>query len=296
MPPSRKKLSITIVGAGRVGTALACGLHRRGYRIVSVISRSLTSARTLARHVGCRLASTDLRDVSPDTNLLIVATPDQEVASTARRLAVAAPMAFRHAAVFHTSGVLTTDVLRPLARRGSLVFALHPISTFPHRIATRADLGRLNGLAFGFQGPRRAVWLAREITAAFKGELLILPKEEKILYHTACVFASNFVVALLEVALTLLKRNGTVQQRRALLRLAKAALEAAEKSGPESALTGPVIRGDAATVAAHLAALRRRNRGEDRLYREISRVALHIAQTRPSLSSSQLRHLHRLLA
>jgi predicted short-subunit dehydrogenase-like oxidoreductase (DUF2520 family) len=296
VPRRQTKLRIGVIGAGRVGATLACMLHRRGHSVVSVVSRRLASARSLARRVRCRHASTDLRAILPDVDVLIIATPDREIAPIARLIAAEAPAPLRQRAVFHTSGLHTSDVLAPLVRRGDLAFSLHPISTFPRRACTREDLRRFDGLVFAFEGPRKALPISRRIVSAFKGELVILPKEEKILYHAACVFASNFAVLQVAMALRLLRRKSSAQLRRSLLQLASSAIREAERSGPEQALTGPVVRGDAATIAAHLSALRRRGRGEGRLYREASKVALDIAKTRRSLTRSQQKRLQQLLS
>lgn len=241
-----------LVGAGRAGSVLAAALTRAGHRVVALSAVSAVSRDRAAR----RLPGTPI--VPPDAvvaaaDLALLAVPDDALEPLVIGLAEVG--AFRPGQlIVHLSGAHGLDVLRPAGRAGALPLALHPIMTFTGR---DEDESRIAGVHWGVTtGPELRV-VGEALVLEMGGEPLWIADELRPLYHAALVVAANHLVTLLNDASDLLRAAGVEAPGAALAPLAGAALDNALRSG-DAALTGPVARGDAGTVAQHLVALRGR--------------------------------------
>lgn len=268
------KPSVVIVGAGRLGTALAIALEQRGYDITTLVSRTRAHARRAARLLrSCprALAADELNKI-PDSRLLIIATPDDEIAATATRLAATLDAATphndaatpRHARkstriagkstriALHASGALSSDALAPLRARGFAVGSLHPLVSVSDPATNAKDFG---GAFFCVEGDAAAVRAARRIVRDLGGHSFKVAARDKSLYHAAAVFVAGHFVALFDLATELLALCGVsrTQARRALLPLARGTLSNLMHARANAdALTGPFARADAATIHRHL--------------------------------------------
>jgi predicted short-subunit dehydrogenase-like oxidoreductase (DUF2520 family) len=213
------RLRLGLVGHGRAGGALLAALGDR-VEVVAVARRS-----------------DDVRTLAHGADVVVVATPDTAVAAVA-----AAIEPNDGCVVAHLSGALTLDVLAPHARRASL----HPLVSMPD-----AQIGaeRLRGAWMAVAGEP----LARELAALLDGRVVEVADDDRVRYHAAAVVASNHVVALLGQVERIAATIGVPLD--AYLELARGAIDNVAALGPSGALTGPVARGDWATVAAHLDAL-----------------------------------------
>jgi predicted short-subunit dehydrogenase-like oxidoreductase (DUF2520 family) len=284
--------SFSIVGAGRLGTALGAALVKRGWRVEAIVDREAPAARESRRLIGAGRASTSPAAAAKAKGLVIISVPDAAVAGAARELARASG-SWPGRGVFHTSGLLTAGALGPLAARGALVASLHPVQSFP-----RKDLPAsvFRGITWGIEGSPKAVKAATGIVRALGGHVLFLAEQDKALYHAACVLASNALVALEGTAAGLLEGAGVGQAEalRTLLPLAQGTLQNVKSLGLEGALTGPVLRGDIETVRRHLAALRADPEAR-KVYRILGRQALGLAVSGRGLPAGKIRALKRLL-
>lgn len=285
------KRSFSVVGAGRLGTSLAAALVRRGWRIACIVDTDRRAAREARRLVGSGRASAALGPSSRPGEVVIVAVPDDAVGRAAAALARSGTD-WSGRTVLHTSGLLPAAALGPLRRRGARTAGLHPIQAFPRKDAPAAAF---RGITWGIEGEPEAVRTAEAIVRALGGSVLLLSAQDKPLYHAACVLASNALVVLEGTAAGLLGRSGIGAEAagRILLPLAQGTLQNVKNLGPEKALTGPVLRGDAATVRAHLTALRA-DPGALAVYRVMGLRALELAGKR-GLAPSRVRTLRRLL-
>ena len=210
----------------------------------------------------------------PAGTLIVLAVPDGAIREVASAIAaLGAPGS--GCSVLHMSGALPAEELAVLAERGYSVGGLHPLQTVadPARGAER-----LRGVFFTFEGDPAARVGAAEIVQAAGGRMLEVHAADKARYHAACVFASNYVVACAAVATRLLASAANIAEDeavRALRPLWSGAVNNLEQLGPAEALTGPVRRGDVATVRAHLGALEGATLD---LYRELALEALRIAR------------------
>jgi len=244
------RLDVGVIGAGRVGTALAVALRRAGHRIAAASAVSSASRERVDRY----LPGTPVlepADVIAAADLVLLTVPDDALAGLVRGLAATgAPLAGRM--LVHASGRHGLAVLEPAVRNGALPLALHPVMTFTGR---PDDADRLAGICFGVTAPPVLRPAAEVLVMEMGGEPVFIAEADRDLYHAALAGAANHLVTQVVQAEELLARAGVGQPARMLGPLLTAALDNALRLG-DAALTGPVARGDADTVAGHVAALR----------------------------------------
>ncbi|QQM21533.1 DUF2520 domain-containing protein [Rhodococcus sp. P-2] len=263
--PAPARLTVGIVSAGRVGTAVGAALERAGH-VVSACSA--VSSASVARAVK-RLPDTEIlpaADVATRSELLILAVPDDQLADLVRGLA--ATQAVKPGTlVAHTSGANGIAILAPLTELGALPLAIHPAMTFTGH---DEDTARLSSACFGITAADDIGYaIAQSLVLEIGGEPVRVREENRALYHAALAHGSNHLVTLVVDAVEALRASlqgdellgqqlvdgdpGGVAER-VLQPLLSAALDNALRRGP-SALTGPVARGDAAAVDTHLRVL-----------------------------------------
>jgi predicted short-subunit dehydrogenase-like oxidoreductase (DUF2520 family) len=244
------RLDVGVVGAGRVGAALAVALQRAGHRIVGASAVSDASRQRIERF----LPGTPVMqppEVVAAADLVLLTVPDDALGPLVRGLAATgAPLAGRMLA--HASGRHGLAVLEPAAELGALPLALHPVMTFTGR---PDDADRLAGICFGVTAPAVLRPAAEVLVMEMGGEPVFIAEADRGLYHAALAGAANHLVTQVVQAADLLARAGVGQPSRMLGPLLSAALDNALRLG-DAALTGPVARGDAETVAGHVEALR----------------------------------------
>ena len=245
------RLTVGVVGFGRVGSILAVALAEAGHRIGSVAAVSAQS-KDRARRL---LPGTPIRTpeaVVAASDLVLLTVPDDELAALIAGLASAG--AWRSGQiVVHTSGAYGLEVLTPASAYGVLPLALHPAMTFTGRAE---DVDRLPGTVFGITAEPDYRAVAETLVMEMRAESVWVPEHARPLYHAALSHAANHIVTLLCDATDLLAGAGVETPTRMLTPLVNAAVDNALRLS-DAALTGPVSRGDAATVAAHVRALAR---------------------------------------
>jgi predicted short-subunit dehydrogenase-like oxidoreductase (DUF2520 family) len=244
------RLDVGVIGAGRVGTALAVALSRAGHRIAAASAISEASRQRVERFLpGTPVMQPE--DVAAAADLVLLTVPDDALAGLVRGLATTgAPLAGRMLA--HTSGMHGLAVLEPAVELGALPLALHPVMTFTGR---PDDTDRLAGISFGVTAPAVLRPAAEVLVMEMGGEPVFIAEADRGLYHAALAGAANHLVTQVVQAADLLAKAGVGQPSRMLGPLLSATLDNALRLG-DAALTGPVARGDADTVAGHVAVLR----------------------------------------
>lgn len=283
--------SFSIVGAGRLGTALAAALVRRGWSLALIVDRDPREARGSRRVVGAGRAAAGFDASSRPGDLVVVAVPDAEVARVAAALARSG-LDWSGRTVVHTSGLLPARVLAPLARRGARTASCHPVQSFARK---EAPASAFAGITWGLEGDPAAVDVCGRIVRALRGHVLLLAEKDKPLYHAACSLASNAFIALAATAAGLLSGTGLDREaaEAVLLPLVQGTLQNVKNFGLEKALTGPILRGDVATVGEHLEALRGDPAALE-VYRALGRRLIGLA-ARSGLPAGRIRALKRRL-
>jgi predicted short-subunit dehydrogenase-like oxidoreductase (DUF2520 family) len=270
LPGMPAKPRITIVGAGNLASALAVSLHEAGYKIDPIISRGQTAsmrrARRLAREVGTSAVVAARAQIRAE--IIWFCVPDAAIADTARSLAGAADWSGKVA--LHSSGALTSDELAVLQQRGAATASVHPLMTF-----VRGSRASLVEVPFAIEGSRKAVRAARAIVMDLRGQPFSIRKQQKAAYHAWGMFASPLLTALLAAGERVAAAAGVSRTaaRKRMLPILKQTLANYARLDAPQAFSGPIARGDLATVEKHLSVLRRVP-GAWEVYIALARAAL----------------------
>ncbi len=243
------RLDVGVVGCGRVGSVLGAALARAGHRVVAASGVSAASrARAAALLPGVPLLPAD--DVARRAALLLLCVPDDALPGLVSGLAETGALRPGQL-VAHVSGRHGLAVLQPATDLGCLPLALHPVLPFT---GTSVDVTRLVGASFGVTTPEVLRPVGEALVLEAGGEPVWVQDALRPLWHAALAHGANHLVTLVAQAADLLRAAGAEDPGAVLAPLLGAALDGALRSG-DAALTGPVSRGDAGTVRAHLDAL-----------------------------------------
>ncbi len=281
---------IAIVGSGRVAQAMGRLLASRGERVGWVAARNAERGEAAARFIGGGARAILLGDLASRASRVLIAVSDEAVTPVAGALAAGG---LTSGVALHTCGAFGADALDPLAAAGVSCGSLHPLQTVP---TAERGVQSIPGSVFGVTAEGGALEWALSITERLAGRPVLIAPEARPFYHAAAVMAGNFPAALLAASASLLARTGldTPAAVAALAPLAEAAVRNVATLGLVEAMTGPLVRGDADTIARHLAALRHTGPEAD-LYLAACRCLLPLAaaQGTPVLA---LDAIERLLA
>jgi predicted short-subunit dehydrogenase-like oxidoreductase (DUF2520 family) len=246
MTHASPRLRIGVIGAGRVGAALAAALRDAGHEIVAAAGESDASRQRLAALLpDVRRAKPT--DVARASDVLLLTVPDDMLPNVVTMLAASGVLC-EDQYVVHTSGRHGLAVLRPAEAVGARIVALHPAMTFT---GTTVDLDRLAGCVFGLTAGAGERALAEQLVADLGGRPMWVPEEMRTLYHAGLAHGANHLVTLVSEAMEMLAAAGADDPAGTLRPLLTAALHNALERG-DAALTGPIVRGDLGTVRAHL--------------------------------------------
>ena len=259
---SKRKPTISIVGAGRLGTALGCGFASVGFPIEAVVARSMRSAQRAATLITPRpltLVSSNL-DQLPASDIILITTPDYKIAATAAKISQTSKSRRSRAknrrgqTALHASGALSSIVLESLREEGYATGSMHPLISVSDPIHGAQSL---SSAFFCIEGAPSAIRVARRLVRALGAQSFSISAADKALYHAAAVITSGHTTALFDIAMEMLTRCGlTARRARAvLLPLLRSTLENLVSNDPARALTGTFARADTATVRKHLTAL-----------------------------------------
>jgi predicted short-subunit dehydrogenase-like oxidoreductase (DUF2520 family) len=258
---------VGVLGLGRLGACLARSLAAAGVKQISVASRERAAAERFASEIGVH--AVDAPEIAGSSSLVFLAVPDAQVRSVCEAL----PLTAAHSLV-HLSGVLGLDCLEAAAERGAKIGALHPLQAFP----LHAGSDRFRGIYTGIEASDAVLVTELEAIARGLGATpFSLAGVERAAYHAAAVIASNYVVALHAAAGEVWQLAGLplATARAALAPLTLGAAQAIAERELPAALTGPVARGDVASVASHLQALHG-DHVHAALYRALARELLRL--------------------
>ena len=280
---------IGFIGAGTVGTALAVRLFQKGCSIAAISSRSLSSAQRLANLVsGCQVYST-AQEVANGADLIFITTPDDVIAK------IASEVRWRSGqGVVHCSGAHSVDILEAARQFGANVGSFHPLQTFA---TVNQAIENLPGSTFALEAEEPLLSQLKELASLLNGRWVELKPGEKVLYHTAAVFVSNYLVTLVKLALDLWQTFGVPAKEatQSLLPLLRGTVNNIENIGLPNCLTGPISRGDLGTIKRHLATLEAQDSSLFTIYRELGLETIPIALAKGKIDENKAKELKTLL-
>ena len=283
--------TVGIVGAGPVGTALGVAISRAGWPVAAVCSRDSGRRERFRGLVPSARAFFEPTAILDEVELVILAVPDDAIPSVVESLRL-----YSGQTLVHTSGLLGAEVLAPALAAGSHIGAFHPLVSFTSDVDRSVE--SLAGATIALEGDDLIMGLLADLAEAIGGVAVRLPRGTKPAYHAAAVLASGGLVALLDAIVTLGAVAG-LDERGSLAvygHLMEQTLANARAVGVGAALTGPIMRGDAGTLEAHLEALERLAPGVVDVYLAGARRELRIAEERRTLSPEQLERVRTALA
>ena len=281
MAAPRVPLDVGILGSGRVGAVLGAAFARAGHRVVAATGVSADSRRRAERLLpGVPLLPAD--QVVAAADLVLIAVPDDILRNLIAGLATTGAWT-QGQIVAHTSGAHGIGVLDPAAARGVVPLALHPAMTFTGRAE---DLDRLAGTPFGVTAPAEMRAVAEALVVELGGEPVWVPERARALYHAALAIGSNYLVTLVNESVELLEQVGVESPAQLVAPLLSASLDNALRLR-DAALTGPISRGDAATVALHVDTLHREAPDALPLYVALGRRTVERAQASGRITAAQ---------
>jgi len=267
---------LAFIGAGRVAHALALAWQAAGWPVVAIATRDAARGQALAAQLGTPLGPPN--QAIQQADLVFLSVPDDAIGPLAQTLST---QDWQGKAAIHNSGAHSLATLQPLAQAGAELGSLHPALPFTdYGLDAATQQARLRGAAYALEASSRI--LLSQLTAlveALQGHPIPLSPGQKILYHAALVFTSNYTVTLYAVAMRLLAELGVNSSHSALVLngLLSGTSANLARQGVPLALSGPLVRGDVGTMAAHLQAL---PPDLADLYRHLAQHTLPMAQAR----------------
>ncbi|WP_343730398.1 Rossmann-like and DUF2520 domain-containing protein [Duganella sp.] len=237
--------SVNLIGAGHVGRVLGRLLAAHGFRIQQVLTRSAGSAQEAVAFIGAGSVATACAQLQP-ADVHVLAVGDDQIVPACAALAQAVPL--NGSIVFHCSGALASDRLQAARAAGALVASVHPIRSFADPAAVAAQFA---GTFCGIEGDEGALAVLTPALQAIGAQPVPIKAEAKTVYHAAAVFASNYLVTVLDAALRAYQAAGIPEPvaRQLAQPLASESMANVFRLGAAAALSGPIARGDLATVA-----------------------------------------------
>jgi predicted short-subunit dehydrogenase-like oxidoreductase (DUF2520 family) len=246
--------NVFVAGAGPVATALAGGLRLAGVPVLGLWARTPASARAAGAVAGVAAYSAAPPDLLLEADVVVLAVRDEAIRDVAALLLATGLVTRKHVMVHCSGAIAAEEALAGVRAELGGVAAMHPLRAV---VDPRAVMRDWRGTVFGVEGDERGAELARRLVEALGGTVLAVTGAQMAAYHAACAMASNYLVALVDSAATVLRSVGIAKDaaHAALLPLCEGTLRNLREQGLPGALTGPIRRGDRATVARHLQAL-----------------------------------------
>jgi predicted short-subunit dehydrogenase-like oxidoreductase (DUF2520 family) len=278
----KAKPAVAVIGCGTVGSAIGKLLGNAGYRISGVATSNLETARKAAEMTGSESYSDSPSEIASSGEIVFITTPDDFIESVCVEMTEQG--GFQHdSVVIHCSGALSSEILAPARACGAKVASLHPLQSFA---SVDQAVSLMSGSFCTIEGDKEILPVVRRVVEDMGGIVLEITAEKKTLYHSAAVAASNYLVTLVHLALELDQVAGLDNDTsfKALLPLIRGTLDNIGKKGIPDALTGPIARGDVATVSAHLTAMEKDTPRLLPLYRCLGLYTIDLARTKGTIS------------
>jgi predicted short-subunit dehydrogenase-like oxidoreductase (DUF2520 family) len=284
--------SISIIGAGKVGTTLGRVFADAGRHIADITSRTRASAEQARAVIGAgRIV--ELQDLQP-AEIFMIAVSDNALHGLTG--ALDSTEAVRDGTVvFHCSGAIPSSALSPLREKGASVASVHPVKTFTDPLR---DAQTFAGTWCAVEGDAAAAARLTELFEGVGARVFPVQGECKLIYHAANVFLCNYLFPLIEAGLQCYEQAGVPREVAAQVvdPILHATVANALRDGPAQAMTGPIARGDDRVVADQLRAVQAEDERLGELYRLLGRFSVDLAERKGAASAEGLARIRRLFS
>lgn len=288
-----RKYRIAIIGAGKVGSALAIVLQNAGHLIVGVASRTQSAAEILAVRVGAVSAGIEIKQAVRQAEVILITTPDREIAAVVEALLkedAMQPGQF----VFHVCGSQSAETLAAVRDAGAIIGSMHPLQSFS---TIEGSTASIPGTYFAIDGDAAAMVAAKQMIADIGGQSFVIPSAQRALYHAAACMASNYTVAVIHSAVQMFKALGITEAEAiaALSPILRGTFANMIREGTVNALTGPIVRGDVGTIEKHLAQIAELSPKESTIYAQLGIYTEKIAEERKIYTEEEGKELSTII-
>jgi len=282
-------VKIGFIGAGPVGTAFGVRLSQRGYEIIGIFDVSQEAASSFAEAVPGAKVYQNGQELVDAADLMFITTPDDIIPKAAGQFTWHSGQS-----AVHCSGASTVHSLDAAAKQGASVGSIHPCQTFAGR---EQAIANLPGSTFAIEAEEPLRTTLTQMAQALDGDWLYLTAEDKALYHAAACIACNYFYTLVKLAADLWQNFGktTEEATRAYIPLLQGAVNNIANVGFPGCLTGPIARGDVATIRRHLAALEKYAPELLTMYKVLGRHTISIGVAKGTLKENRAEELRALL-
>jgi predicted short-subunit dehydrogenase-like oxidoreductase (DUF2520 family) len=281
-------MKLGFIGAGPVGTTFGVRLSEQGYAVAAVADISPAAAERFAGLVpGCRVLG-DNQKLADAVDMVFITTADDFIPK------VSSELKWRPGqTVVHCSGASTVQSLEAARRQGAGVGSIHPCQTFA---GIEQAIANLPGSTFAIEAEEPVKATLTDMARALRGDIVYLTSEDKVLYHAAAAIACNYFTTVVKLAADLWRSFGRTPADavKAYMPLLRGTLANIETVGFPNCLTGPIARGDVATIRRHLAALEKSAPELLPLYKELGAFTIPIGRDKGSLAADRAEELQRL--
>ena len=282
-------MRLGFIGAGSVGTTFGIRLAEHGYAVAAVADISAAAAERFAGRVaGCRVFK-DAQALADTVDMVFITTPDDFIPR------VSSELKWRPTQMaVHCSGASTVRSLESARQQGAQVGSIHPCQTFA---GIEQAVANLPGSTFAIEAEEPLKTTLTEMGRALGGDIVYLTSEDKVLYHAAAAMACNYVTTIVKLAADLWRNFGKTPSDavKAYMPLLHGTLANIETAGFPKCLTGPIARGDVATVRRHLTALEKYAPELLPLYKALGTFTIPIGRDKGSLSTESAEELKSML-
>ena len=287
--------AICLIGIGKVGSALVFELKEAGFKRVFLVDKVLKRVSSVANKLD-RIKYSDRlnKKFIDESDIIIISVQDNEINNVVKRIS-GLNINLKEKIILHTSGALNSEVFDILKISKSRAGSFHPIQTFNKRRSFKSNV--FKGIYFGLEGGVKAKKLQKELCAKFESHYLEIPKEKKLIYHTACVIASNFLVTYINILDDIIKSIGYKEEEtyKIFEPIIIETLLNISKYGNVKSLTGPFERNDVKVIEGHLKALQEEHPLLVPFYVSLARETAKVALKNKSIGKRDASKLERIL-
>ncbi|PID77908.1 MAG: hypothetical protein CSB21_02955 [Deltaproteobacteria bacterium] len=281
-----------IIGTGKLGINILHHLKKNGIKISGIFNKDIFKSETTAKKAGV-IFFKDKNILVHESDIIFITTPDDIIHKVANEIA-SNNNELGNKIFFHCSGSLPSTILENLEKKNALTASMHPLQSFAGLLEEKNPF---KNIIMGIEGNKQAVETAEIISKKLGAIPYFLKTEGKILYHTAAVTASNYLVTLTEKALELLETAGIEKEKglNIITPLMKGTIENIISKGTKKALTGPVSRGDYETVKSHMEQISKKAPEIRSFYKIMCEETIKLAESSGAINRSQSKKIIKAL-